>query len=43
MKDMEKDFSRREQALYTKYANLETIMNKYNSQQSYLMQQLGLS
>lgn len=43
MKDMEKDFARREQALYTKYANLETIMNKYNSQQSYLMQQLGLS
>ncbi|MDU5105251.1 flagellar filament capping protein FliD [Clostridium sp.] len=42
MKDMEKDFSRREQALYTKYANLETIMNKYNSQQSYLSQQLGL-
>lgn len=43
MKDMEKDFARREQALYTKYANLETIMNKYNSQQSYLSQQLGLS
>ncbi|MBS6501989.1 MAG: flagellar filament capping protein FliD [Clostridium sp.] len=43
MKDMEKDFARREQALYTKYANLEAIMNKYNSQQSYLMQQLGLS
>ena len=43
MADMEKDFTRREQALYTKYANLETIMNKYNSQQSYLSQQLGLS
>lgn len=42
MKDMEKDFSRREQALYSKYATLETMMNKYNSQQSYLMQQLGL-
>ena len=42
MSDMEKDFTRREQALYTKYANLESIMNKYNSQQSYLMQQLGL-
>ncbi|MDV4149719.1 flagellar filament capping protein FliD [Clostridium sp. AL.422] len=42
MKDMETDFSRREQALYSKYANLETIMNKYNSQQSYLTQQLGL-
>ena len=43
MKDMEKDFTRREQALYSKYATLETMMNKYNSQQSYLMQQLGLS
>lgn len=43
MADMEKDFARREQALYSKYANLETIMNKYNSQQSYLMQQLGLN
>ncbi|WP_291647795.1 flagellar filament capping protein FliD [Clostridium sp.] len=43
MKDMEKDFSRREQALYSKYATLETIMNKYNSQQSYLMQQLGMN
>lgn len=42
MKDMEKDFARREQALYSKYATLETMMNKYNSQQSYLMQQLGL-
>ena len=43
MADMEKDFSRREQALYSKYANLETMMNQYNSQQSYLMQQLGMS
>ncbi|VYU41832.1 flagellar filament capping protein FliD [Clostridium tertium] len=43
MKDMETDFARREQALYSKYAKLETIMNKYNSQQSYLMQQLGMS
>lgn len=40
--DMEKDFARREQALYSKYASLETMMNKYNSQQSYLSQQLGL-
>lgn len=40
--DMETDFTKREQALYTKYANLETIMNQYNSQQSYLTQQLGL-
>lgn len=43
MMDMEKDFARREQALYTKYAYLETMMNKYNSQQSYLMQQLGMN
>lgn len=42
MKDMERDFSRREQALYSKYATLESVMNKYNSQQSYLSQQLGL-
>jgi flagellar hook-associated protein 2 len=42
MQDMEKDFSRREQALYTKYSKLETIMNKYNSQQGYLAQQLGM-
>ncbi|MEG2412447.1 MAG: flagellar filament capping protein FliD [Clostridium sp.] len=41
MKDMEKDFKRREQALYSKYAVLETMMNKLNSQQSYLMSQLG--
>lgn len=43
MKEMEKDFTRREQALYSKYAYLETMMNKYNSQQSYLMQQLGMA
>lgn len=43
MKDMEKDFSRKEQALYTKYATLETMMNKLNSQQSNLMSQLGMS
>lgn len=43
MKDMEKDFLRREQLLYNKYARLESTMNKYNSQQSYLMQQLGMS
>ncbi|WP_315077702.1 flagellar filament capping protein FliD [uncultured Clostridium sp.] len=43
IKDMEKSFSRREQALYTKYATLETMMNKLNSQQSSLMSQLGLS
>jgi flagellar hook-associated protein 2 len=43
MADMEIDFARREQALYSKYSTLETIMNKYNSQQSYLTQQLGMS
>lgn len=42
MADMEIDFARREQALYSKYSTLETIMNKYNSQQSYLTQQLGM-
>lgn len=42
MADMETEFSKKEQALYSKYAKLETIMNKYNSQQSYLTQQLGL-
>lgn len=42
MKDMEIDFARREQALYSKYATLESMMNKYNAQQSYLMQQLGM-
>ncbi|WP_252234647.1 flagellar filament capping protein FliD [Clostridium sp. ZS1] len=43
IKEMEKDFSRREQALYSKYATLETMMNKLNSQQSSLMSQLGMS
>lgn len=42
MKEMETDFARREQALYSKYSYLETMMNKYNSQQSYLTQQLGM-
>ncbi|MGL5152543.1 MAG: flagellar filament capping protein FliD [Clostridium sp.] len=41
IKDMEKDFARREQALYSKYARLEVMMNKYNAQQSQLMQQMG--
>lgn len=39
--DMQKALATREQALYVKYANLETIMNKYNSQQSYLTSSLG--
>ncbi len=43
IKDMEKGFSRREQALYSKYASLEKMMNKLNSQQSNLMSQLGMS
>ncbi|NFO13106.1 hypothetical protein FDB34_02565 [Clostridium botulinum] len=43
IKDMEKSFARREQQLYSKYATLETMMNKLNSQQSSLMSQLGMS
>lgn len=43
IKDMEKDFTRREQALYSKYATLEKMMNQLNSQQSNLMSQLGMS
>ncbi|WP_346928217.1 flagellar filament capping protein FliD [Clostridium sp.] len=43
MVDMEKDFSRREQQLYSKWATIESMMNKLNSQQSYLMSQLGMS
>jgi flagellar hook-associated protein 2 len=42
MLDMEKDFSRREQQLYSKWATIESMMNKLNSQQSYLMSQLGM-
>lgn len=41
--EMEKLFSTKEQDLYTKYAKLETIMNSYNSQMTYLSQSLGLS
>ena len=43
IKDMEKDFSTRAQALYSKYANIETMMHKLNSQQSYLSSMLGTS
>lgn len=43
MMDMEKDFSRREQQLYSKWATIESMMNKLNSQQSYLMSQLGMA
>lgn len=42
MKDMESTFSRREQQLYSKFGSLESMMNKLNSQQSYLMSQLGM-
>ena len=42
VKDMEKAFSKKEQALYSKYATLETMMNQLNSQQSYLLSQLGM-
>ena len=41
--DMEKSFSTREQQLYSKWATIETMMNKLNSQQSYLLSQLGMS
>ena len=41
MADLEKDFARREQALYSKYAKLEVTMNKYNSQQASMTQQMG--
>ncbi|MBW6408583.1 flagellar filament capping protein FliD [Clostridium weizhouense] len=43
IKDMQKDFSRREQAMYSKFATLEKMMNKLNSQQSNLMSQLGMN
>ncbi|GAA0077569.1 flagellar filament capping protein FliD [Clostridium sp. CTA-5] len=43
IKDMQTDFSRREQAMYSKFATLEKMMNKLNSQQSNLMSQLGMS
>lgn len=40
---MQKLLATREQDLYTKYAKLEVIMNKYNTQQSSLASQLGTS
>lgn len=43
MKDMESTFTKRQQALYSKYATLETMMNKLNAQQANLSSQLGLS
>lgn len=41
--DMEELFDDKEQALYTKYSKLETIINNYNNQMTYLSQSLGLS
>lgn len=41
--EMEDLFAVKEQALYSKYAKLETIMNNYNSQMTYLSQALGVS
>lgn len=41
IKDMEKDFAKREQALYSKYATLETMMNKLNAQMSSLQSMFG--
>ena len=41
MEDMEKDFTRREQLLYSKWATVETMMNNLNTQQNYLLSQLG--
>ena len=36
IKELESNFSRRQQALYSKYATLETMMNNLNSQMSSL-------
>ena len=38
---MQKTFASKEQALYSKYATLETAMNKYNSQLTYLTSQFS--
>jgi len=42
IEEMEYIFAEKEQALYKKYASLETIMNSYNSQITYLQQSLGM-
>lgn len=39
--DMQKSYTTKEQALYAKYATLESAMNKYNSQLSYLTSQFS--
>ncbi|NLK23490.1 MAG: flagellar filament capping protein FliD [Clostridiales bacterium] len=36
LEDLQKWFKDKEQSLYSKWANIETIMNNYNSQASYL-------
>ncbi|HBA02676.1 MAG TPA: hypothetical protein DCW51_01120, partial [Clostridium sp.] len=41
IKDLEKLLKIKENAYYTKFANLEKIMNGYNSQQAWLTQQFG--
>lgn len=41
IKEMNTDLSRREQLYYSKYAKLESTMNKYNSQQAYLTSQFS--
>jgi len=38
---MQSELTTREQGFYSKYAKLETLLNNYNSQQSYLTAQLG--
>lgn len=38
---MEKDLTKREQSLYTKYTNLQTILEKYSSQQTSLASMLS--
>lgn len=40
---MQNSLATREQSLYSKYAKLESLMNNYNTQQSYLSSQLGQS
>lgn len=41
--EMEDSLSTREQSLYSKYSKLETAMNKYNSQSTYLSSMMGTS
>lgn len=41
IKDMQTNFSRKEQELYTKYSSLEKMLSQYSSQQSSLASMLG--